>query len=237
VPIEQDAVEAAGAVVLPAPPRPSRDLVHLHPALAARYDELVAAVAPMVEASLSRAVCANRVVESSVAPPVLRLAPWRTERVAFAAGLERFASRSPCLVFTDVSECYRSVRPGIVERSLVHAGAGSVHAAAVRTFLEGLERIGVIGLPIGPDPSAVLANAVLSTVDRALAAEGYEYLRWVDDVVVAADPSATAEAVAIVGRALATVGLRPNDAKTRVVLGPDDARAAVSCARRPALVG
>jgi hypothetical protein len=234
---EQVRIVADDERVVPLPSRSRRDLVALHPALATRYVELVAAVAPAVEISLDRSVCANRVAYSSVAPPILRLAPWRAERLAFAARLEWFARRSPCLVFTDVRECYRSIRPEVVERSLVALGADPARSADVGKFLRRLEGLGVTGVPVGPDPSAVLANAVLRTVDEALIAEGYASVRWVDDVVVAAAPSSAGEAASIVGSALASVGLRQNEAKTRVMLGPDGARATVSCGSRPTPVG
>jgi histidine ammonia-lyase len=75
--------------------------------------------------------------------------------------------------------------------------------------------VGVRGLPVGPDASAVLANVVLAPVDRTLADEGIEHLRWVDDIVVtAADPRA---ALSAIRRALERIGLRLNERKTRIV--------------------
>ena len=74
------------------------------------------------------------------------------------------------------------------------------------------------GLPVGPEPSAVVANAVLTPVDRALSDAGIRHLRWVDDLVLAAeDPGAALE---VLRGSLATVGLRLNERKTRVVLDP-----------------
>ena len=52
------------------------------------------------------------------------------------------------------------------------------------TLLRRIARAGTPGLPIGPEPSAVLANAVLATADAAATHAGVRLLRWVDDVVL-----------------------------------------------------
>ena len=88
-------------------------------------------------------------------------------------------------------------------------------ACEVEGFLAALERIGVEGLPVGPDASAVLANAVLAQVDRTLRDAGVEHLRWVDDVVLSGGDASAA--LSVFRTALAKIGLRPNEAKTRIV--------------------
>ena len=209
------------ARVVPGPPRPGRTVVVLHPALAARYTSLVAAVAGDVDAGLSEAVVANRVVACSVAPPALRLAPWRSERASFSRRLGALAARAPCLVVTDVRDCYGRIRPGVVERSLLELGCAAPASRAVSRFLRGLAPHGLRGLPVGPDGSAVLANAVLARVDVELRAAGIEHLRWVDDVVaVATGPERASGILRLVDDALAGLGLERNAAKTRVIRDP-----------------
>jgi hypothetical protein len=88
----------------------------------------------------------------------------------------------------------------------------------VSRFLRGLTRYGLLGLPVGPDGSAVLANAVLVRVDLALRAAGVDHLRWVDDVVaVATGPEHASRILSLVDEALAGLRLERNEAKTRVV--------------------
>ena len=215
---------------LPAPPfaraaaRPGRrlrEVTVLHPALAARYTALVSAVALRVDEELSRSVAANRVANARVDPPRLVLRAFRDERVAFGLRLARLARRTPCLLFTDVRECYRSIAPDVVAASLRALGCDEPSVSGVAAFLRALQERGVEGLPVGPDPSAVLANAVLAEVDRALERLGAPHLRWVDDLVVGVDGSRGAAAVLEVAReALDRVGLRLNDEKTRLVLDP-----------------
>jgi Reverse transcriptase (RNA-dependent DNA polymerase) len=199
----------------------ARELVVLHPSLDAQYTSLVASLATDVEGSLSPVVAANRLAGWSVDPPRLRFLPWRDERSAFHARLARLATGSGCLVFADVRACYRSIYPKAVGWALRAAGCDAVESARVVSFLRMLETIGIVGLPVGPEPSPVLANAVLAAVDRSLSAFGITHLRWVDDVVAVAADSVEAEGVlAIVRAALEPVGLELNESKTRVVVGP-----------------
>jgi reverse transcriptase-like protein len=193
-----------------------RRLAILDPVTRDRYVELVAGSAGALEARLSDGVVANRVRSWRLEPPELRLRPWRVERRVFAARLSAMAERSQPIAFADVRRCYASITPATVGRVLRRDGIGT--ADALERFLCRLQRAGIAGLPVGPEPSAVLANAVLATVDRALERAGIRHLRWVDDVVLAhEDPEAALE---VVRDALATIGLRLNERKTRVVLEP-----------------
>lgn len=178
------------------------------------YTRHVAQVAWEVEASLSQRVLANRVAACSTDPLELRLQPWRAERNAFAGRLSELAERWGALVFVDVRRCYPSISPAVVGAELRRIGVAT--AGEVESFLRGLQAEGVCGLPVGPDPSAILANAVLGHVDRRLEDLGFTYVRWVDDVVLASpDPT---NALSLVRRALAEIGLRVNEAKTRVIV-------------------
>lgn len=206
-----------------------RRLAILDPATRDRYVRLVAGCADAVEARLSDAVVANRVRSWRIEPPELRLRPWRVERRVFAARLTALAGRAGAIAFADVRRCYASISPATVGETLRRDGIGS--ADALERLLWDLQRVGVPGLPVGPEPSAVLANAVLAGVDRALEHAGIRHLRWVDDVVLAGpDPAAALE---VLRDALSTIGLRLNEDKTRVVIDPRaiGARAGVSPSR------
>ena len=178
-----------------------------------RYVGLVARSASAIEELLSPAVMANRVASWSVRPPELALRPWRLERRLFAVRLAGLAARRGPVAFADVRRCYASMSPAIVGEALRRAGIPT--ACEVEGFLSGLERIGVEGLPVGPDASAVLANAVLAQVDRALRDAGIEHLRWVDDVVLSGGDIAAA--LSVFRTALASIGLRANETKTRIM--------------------
>jgi reverse transcriptase-like protein len=222
------------------PGRKVREVTVLHPAVSARYTALVAAVAQRVEGSLSRSVAANRISSASVDPPRLVLRSFRDERAAFGLRLARLARRTPCLLFADVRACYPSIVPAVVGSGLRDLGCDGSAAEAVAAFLRGLQERGVAGLPVGPVPSAVLANAVLAETDRALERLDAVHLRWVDDLVVAVAGSEEATTVLDVLReALDRIGLRLNDAKTRLVLDParGSLRRSISVARSGKSVG
>ena len=183
-----------------------------------RYVELVARSAGAIESLLSPAVMANRVASWSVSPPELVLRPWRLERRLFAARLAGLAARGRTIAFADVRRCYASMSPSIVGDALRRVGIPA--AREVEGFLADLERIGVEGLPVGPDASAILANAVLAQVDRTLREAGVEHLRWVDDVVLSGGDASAA--LSVFRTALARIGLQPNEAKTRILLDARD---------------
>jgi hypothetical protein len=183
-------------------------MVALEPGDEAMYLELVARVAPALERSLGLAVVANRVV----AGPLV-LEDWRAARARWRRAVGR--PGAPGLrVHLDVADCYDSIRPEVVAASLRAAGADP--RPLVRLLHE-LADHGVPGLPVGPEPSAVLANAVLARVDLAVAATGVPHVRWVDDVVAFAPERQRVRRVTdAVRRELEALGLQPNEAKTRI---------------------
>lgn len=192
-----------------------RVLTLLEPGTREEYLALVAPIAREIESSLSDRVVANRVACCASHPPELRLRPWRRERRAFAHRLRALAARRSTIAIADVRRCYASISPSTVERTLDDLGVGS--AATVAGFLSRLERAGGRGLPVGPEASAVLANAVLARADEALHAVGVEHLRWVDDVVIGVDhPAEATEAIGVLTEALRGLGLRLNGGKTRI---------------------
>jgi len=206
-----------------------RVLTLLGPAAREEYLALVAHVAPAIESALSDRVVAHRVARCEDDPPKLSLRPWRIERRAFALRLRDLLAGASTIAIADVRRCYASISPSTVERVLGELGVGS--ASEVGAFLSRIEHAGGRGLPVGPEASAVLANAVLARADEALHAAGVAHLRWVDDVVIAAaGPTDAERAVAVLADAVAELGLRLNERKTRIGT-PDGGVGVVGSAR------
>lgn len=197
-----------------------------------RFRRLVARVAPAAERLLAPSVLANRLAPTgghastrdsgavsggTTGPPLL--APWRPARRTWTRALRAAAAERLTIVAADVADCYPSITPESVARALDRAGADPRHVAPLVAWLRGLEDLGVPGLPVGPDASAVLANAVLAAGDRALAAAGVGWLRWVDDwAIVTGDPRRAGRALSALAAALEGEGLRLHPRKTgRVV--------------------
>jgi hypothetical protein len=180
----------------------------------ARWHALAGRVAAVVERSLSPRVVANRAVGGgrgwSLEPvgPALR----RTRSLARAA----FGS-SP-LLRTDVAAFYPSVTAPVAFSSLRRVGADPGDAMEAADLLEGWGNEGYPGLPVGPPASAVLANAVLASVDDVLAAR--RFVRWVDDYLIPVPSErAASEVTERLDDALDRLGLNRSEPKTRVTEG------------------
>jgi len=119
------------------------------------------------------------------------------------------AATGSIVIVSDVRDCY----PSVGERALEAIGC----SRELGSFLRALADAGVRGLPVGPDPSAILANGVLAHADRLAAAAGCRPIRWVDDVVfAAAGPGGAIRAFDAWRRGLAELGLEAHDGKTRM---------------------
>jgi hypothetical protein len=181
----------------------------LHPHDLHRYERAVAPLVSPIEGRLGPDVFANR-----AAGPGAGLLPMRPARQAWDRTLARLVVTRPehSAVIADVRRCYASIRPAAVDRAL------GPDAHPVGQFLRRLEAVGIRGLPIGPEPSAIVANAVLAVADAAARSAGGRVLRWVDDVVlIGRDPASAARIYDAWVDALADLGLEPNDAKHRSV--------------------
>lgn len=195
-----------------------RLLTALDPATRQSYARLVGEAAASIERSLSPSVAANRLDLEQPPAGELRLRPWRLERREFARGLARLVGGDASLAVADVRRCFPSISPQVVAHTLSRMEITA--AGEIEDLLLELETAGVRGLPIGPDASAVLANAVLSHADRALEAERIPFLRWVDDVVMRVEgPRGARVALDVLRSVWGELGLRPNEQKTRVVEG------------------
>jgi hypothetical protein len=88
-------------------------------------------------------------------------------------------------------------------------------------MIEGWSESGCRGLPIGPVGSAVLANAVLTSVDSGL--RSLHFVRWVDDYVIAlTSERATADILDRLDTFLDQLHLRRSLPKTEVLEGTGD---------------
>lgn len=191
----------------------TRRLTHLSYADDVRFRRLVGRVVPEIERSLAATVFANR-AGGGTRPA--SLAPWRPALRGWRRAVGAAMGAGGSAIATDVADCYASISPDAVGRALARAGAGGERTDALVAWLRELEPFGVTGLPIGPEPSALLANAVLSAGDVALEAAGVRWFRWVDDwVLVADEPTGAERALGGLARALERDGLILREPKTR----------------------
>jgi Reverse transcriptase (RNA-dependent DNA polymerase) len=200
-----------------------RRLVTLSPDLEARYEAAILPWIPALERRLGPTVYANR---SAARGGLLPAGPaWRRWRRAVTGEV----GRGGFVVRGDVADCYASIPPAAAASALASVGADP---AALVEVLGTVARGGVRGLPIGPWPSAVIANVVLADADRAVAATGARIHRWVDDIVlVCCERRRAAIALDAWADALRPLGLSPNPGKTGITpaepLGPDPSEPAI----------
>lgn len=198
----------------PRPGRPPRRMARLSERDAGAWHALGGRVAALLEPRLGPDVVANRAVVSG--------GQWRLE--SLDGSLRRLrarlgTSRRPTgagagYLATDVEDFFPSVGSETVARALLAAGASPDDARRVAAMLEGWAALGYEGLPIGPPASAVVANAVLRSVDEAV---GASFVRWVDDYLVPlAGERQAGEVLERVDEALDRLGLRRSVPKTRV---------------------
>ena len=200
-----------------------RSIAVLDPEDARAYSHTVARLVPTIEARLGDEVFADR---AKVVGGEVRLDDWRRARVAFRRSVRTSldARTQPAVFVGDVQACFSSMRVEIVARALRRLRGRPTDIERVLAALREFRTRGIEGLPVGPAPSAPLANAVLSSIDRAIQAEGVRPLRWVDDVVAICDDVASATRVAdVFHRALAHEGLQANVSKTTIVTDRDEA--------------
>jgi hypothetical protein len=189
----------------------------LDPADAAAYRAAVGPLVTRIERSLGAEVLAVRARRRDAG---WTLAPWRPARAAWRGNLERAihdATRGTRFAVADVRDCYASISPETIGALLGPEAAQAV--ALLRRF----RARGVHGLPVGPEPSAVLANAALSRLDRAIRSIGARHLRWVDDVVIWGPADEVPAAMAAMRAAGQAVGLHLHRDKTRVLEDREEA--------------
>lgn len=211
-----DHLRLRGAISLEPTPKPDggvRSVVRLAPADERGYAASVRPAVHILSGALGPRSHANRVIGWHDGLPVLE--PWRRARRRWRAEARRLALRSRIVVTADVRDCYPSIEAGVVRERLLELGVAHATVGKIEGWLRSFAEHGVRGLPVGPAPSALLADVVLAPGDRALRGLGVSHLRWVDDVTIFAPGRREAQAALDeVRRTWRAAGLDPNDAKT-----------------------
>lgn len=207
---------AVRSLLEPWPGKAGRRLTVLGPTAAAEYAAAVGEVAVAVELALGPEVHGGRVV--GLTP--LRVEPWREAHARHRRSALERALGAGAAIRLDVADCYRSILRDRVGAALAALGCSSGPIAAVLDFLRRTADAGIPGLPVGPEPSAVLANATLVGLDRAVGEE-VAYLRWYDDLLVLAPALGSAiRAEEALRGAAERLGLELHPGKRRIAVGP-----------------
>jgi hypothetical protein len=153
-----------------------------------RYRNAIAKIAARVESVLPVAAVADRATTGRYAfsrGPAFSREGFRPARRRFRSRARALArSRPGPVVLADVRSCFASITSEVVGERLLRLGCHPAEVGSVLSILERFGEHGVAGLPVGPQASAVLANAVLGAADEAVVASGAHHLRWVDDFLI-----------------------------------------------------
>ncbi|MGZ8578296.1 MAG: RNA-directed DNA polymerase [Actinomycetota bacterium] len=190
-----------------------RWLAVLDPITDRRLRDAVRPTVAQIERMLDPGVMGNR------AGPNGRVRPLVPARHRWNRRMVQIATGRGTVLYSDVEACYPSITAEVVAHALSRSGIASPPVRAITEVLESLEREGLRGLPVGPEASAILANAVLAGADLAARHAGAGVVRWVDDVaLVGPDRRTVLRSFDAWAKHLATLGLRPHDGKTSLIL-------------------
>lgn len=85
------------------------------------------------------------------------------------------------VVTADIADFYPRIYSHPLENALRVATGSAAHADALVRFVGQLNQSVSYGLPVGPSGSRLLAELVVSDVDRLMLSEGFDFIRFVDD--------------------------------------------------------
>jgi hypothetical protein len=214
----------------------TRRVVVLDPEDELAFARSVVRVAPTIRRAIGAESHACRLAGWDARQGLL-LEPWKHARRRWHCEVRRLGSRGRRVAITDVRACYGSIAPGVVEHRLRILGAPQEGIDEIGSWLRAFRDAGVDGLPVGPVPSAVLADAVLAAGDDALRSTGASFVRWVDDVAIfALDRPTRAAAVDALRGAWTSLGLEMHEQKTVLLDDPEGLSASLGTASnaRPA---
>jgi len=145
--------------------------------------------------------------------------PWQEERRAWRRAVRDATAVADLVIVADVQDCYPSAGERAIRMASLRAGG---EVGPLLAQLARFQATGIRGLPIGPVPSASLADAVLAIADERARQAGAAPIRWVDDVLFAGDRAAVQRAARAWVRALGELGLVENETKRRSLRADDE---------------
>jgi hypothetical protein len=149
-----------------------------------------------------------------------RTASWRAFREASVSDCEKMGD-NVVVVQTDISSFYEHIYHHRIENVVADLfPRGSTVATQIDRFLSKLASGRSFGLPVGGQCSRILAELLLSSIDRMLTDAGIVWRRYVDDfVLIASSKEEAYRALADLSHALADYGLTLNRTKTTFLAG------------------
>jgi len=143
---------------------------------------------------------------------------WRTYKEATLA--EDVLNAAGCMVIqTDISSFYEHIYHHRLENVIKDLGdANSTVAAQIDRILSKLAAGRSFGLPVGGQCARVLAEVMMTPIDRSLSDAGIVWHRYVDDFTLICNSQQDAyKALSVLSHSLADYGLSLNRTKTTIL--------------------
>lgn len=194
-----------------------RTTTKIHPFWNIYFNGLGVAIAQAHEPMRSARVHSYRL--AATGPGLFdRDASWRTFREESIEDCESIGDDA-VVVQTDISSFYEHVYHHRVQNCIADLfPAGSTVPFQVDRFLSKFATGRSFGLPVGGQCARILAELLLSSVDRVLTDEQLIWRRYVDDFILVTDSQAKAyRALAVLSNALSDYGLTLNRTKTTLL--------------------
>lgn len=88
------------------------------------------------------------------------------------------------ILLCDITDFYNQIYLHRIQNIISEAGGSSFrdHAKVLEKFLMNLNTNTSRGIPVGPAPSIVLAEAIMGDIDKKIATFTRNFTRWVDDI-------------------------------------------------------
>ena len=101
---------------------------------------------------------------------------------AFQAYSNDLSQKHNVVIITDIADFYQRIYLHRIENAISSAArALPTHGKAMIQLLKGWNQNVSHGIPIGNNPSRLIAEITIDDIDRALLAEGVVFTRYVDD--------------------------------------------------------
>jgi hypothetical protein len=87
-------------------------------------------------------------------------------------------------VYVDIADCYNQIYHHNLENRLIDCGLPNQSTKWIMGLLESLTAKVSRGIPVGPHSTHLLAECALLSLDNTIIANGIEFCRYVDDIVL-----------------------------------------------------
>lgn len=112
----------------------------------------------------------------------------------FWVNASRMSRSSNVILYLDIADFYNQIYHHTVENQLIASGLPNQVTKWVISLLESTTAGVSRGVPIGPHPIHLIAEATLIPIDNSLVSNGLNFIRYADDILVFCDSEKSAKA-------------------------------------------